>query len=187
MRLTFFVGMDGANVSFKIFAPDKILSTPVGMAGIGPHALFCLVPAGGVDGLTVGRGDFAPAGLFGEVGNRDGNFGCGQDGCGWALQRARRGRRRQGGHKLGVGGVGEVKAVAGDVGGGGIAGGWAGMGVGAEGEVGEVHGGLGGFGGETDMGEEGKEVGGGEDVEGGVDISLAGLPVRGPGLVSVAG
>ena len=180
MRPTFFVGMDGANVPFEMFAPDKTLSTPVGMAGIGPHALFCLVPAGGVDGLTVGGGDFAPAGLFGEVGNRDGDFGYGA-GCaaggadGMGVDEGGGVDGGGGGHKLGVGGVGEVEAVAGDVVGRGVAGG-------AEGEVREVHGGLGRAVGEEGEGV-GEGVGGGEDVEGGVDVPLEGLPVRGIGLV----
>ena len=179
VRPTFFVGMDGANVPFEMFAPDKTLSTPVGMAGIGPHALFCLVPAGGVDGLTVGGGDFAPAGLFGEVGNRDGDFGYGA-GCtaggadGMGVDEGGGVDGGGGGHKFGVGGVGEVEAVAGDVVGRGVAGG-------AEGEVREVHGGLG-----RAVGEEGKGVGegvgGGEDVEGEVEMSHSrGCQSAGPG------
>lgn len=33
---TFFVGVDGPNVTFEMFPPDKALSTPIRMAGIGP-------------------------------------------------------------------------------------------------------------------------------------------------------
>ena len=64
-------------MAFEMFAPDKTLSTPVRMAGIGSYALFGLVPAGGVDRFTTGSGDFAPPRLFGEVGNRDRDFGHG--------------------------------------------------------------------------------------------------------------
>lgn len=69
--------MNGPNVPFEMLASHEALSAPVHMAGIVSYALFGLVPAGGEDGLSVGRGDFAPPRFFCEVGRRDGDFGHG--------------------------------------------------------------------------------------------------------------
>ena len=97
--------MNGPNVPLEMFASHKALSTPVHVAGIVSYALFGLVPAGGVDWLSVqGRGDLAPPRLFGEVGNRDGDFGHGAGCAAGGTGRERVGVRRGRGARCGEGG-----------------------------------------------------------------------------------